>query len=136
MPTTTETSTFTLSNCIGSITGEKYVGDFTAKKDLSLEDHITADRTYRDLLGGINPLYANEAASNIAAVVAELSVRLVETPKWWKEVRGGLKLKDTNVLTEIFEAAKKVSDDCQAERAKKAEEAKKRLEGDVPKEEK
>ena len=127
MPVINETATFTLSNCIGTISGERYDGTFAAKKCLALEDHISADRMYRDLLGGQNPQFANQAASDIAAIVAELSVRLTEWPKWWPETRGGLKLKDSNVLTEIFEGAKKVQDDDQAARTAAAKKAKEQL---------
>lgn len=104
MPIVIEDEKFTLV-ATGEKSKEKFSGDFRAKKCLSLVDHIDSDRMYRDILGGQNPAYANELASNIAAIVAELSVRLTKAPKWWEETRGGLLLKDVNVLKDVYEAA-------------------------------
>lgn len=105
----------------GEKSKEKFVGKFRAKKCLSLEDHVFSDRRYRDILGGQNPSHASPLASNIAAIVAELSVRLTKAPRWWTELNDGLSLKDDNVLAEIYEAACAVETRDREARAKTAQ---------------
>lgn len=95
---------------IGSTTGKLWPGDFRAKTILSFRDKLAADAGRRELLGGAAGNIDPEAAA-AALVISQLSVRLTETPDWWKESKGGLDLEDANVLEAVYKEALKVEDD-------------------------
>lgn len=80
--------------------GEQYKGRFRALPRLSHRLELEKDRKRRDLLGREAGI-PSERAVIYANVIAELSVRLVEWPKWWPEVGFGLDLEDEEPLVEI-----------------------------------
>lgn len=104
----------------GEVTGEKWVGDFVAKKRLSHRDALKKDRTKRELLGG-QPGDPSERALSIAIILSELDVRLVSSPRWWKEKSNGLDLEDEEVLVEIYNKALEVETKDIEERKAKAQ---------------
>lgn len=110
----------------GSTTKEKWTGKFKAKNSLSLRDQLTRDKVRRDLLGtlGGDP---DDNASTIAFMVSELTVRIIESPTWWKEMGNGLDLKDENVMVEVFKQVMQLEKDLRDEMAKQTEEAEKDL---------
>jgi hypothetical protein len=86
---------------VGEVTGEKFWGEFRAKTYLSFRDELQEDKFYRDLLG-IRPEDAQPRAKNQAKCIAQLWVRLTETPDWWKERGNGLDISDDNVIESIL----------------------------------
>lgn len=118
---------FTVS-VIGETTGEKWYGQFKTKTRLSHRDQFRRDQIRRDLLGP-NPEGASPRAENAAEVFSEIALHLVEAPSWWKNADNGLSLEDDNVVAEVFNEIMKAKAEAQAALAKKAEDAKKALEG-------
>lgn len=106
----------------GETSGTRWVGKFRAKKKLSLRDQLNRDKVKRELLGTMGGI-PDPRPESIAIIVAELSVRLVEAPDWWRELGNGLDMEDGNVVTKIWDEALKVQEDYDAERRKRAEEA-------------
>jgi hypothetical protein len=104
---------------VGNFTGETFKGNFRAKKRLSHLDRLRKDQYRRELLGGTAPDQAGQVALDIATIVSELRVRLVDAPKWWLESEGGLQLEDINTLMLVFEGATKIETDA-AEALKKS----------------
>jgi len=89
---------------IGDVTGKLYVGEFRAKPTQSFRDKLLADRMRRDLLGP-DSVGASGESIVTATVIGELSVRLTDTPQFWKESQGGLGLEDFNVLEQVYKQA-------------------------------
>jgi hypothetical protein len=108
----------------GDVTGDKWFGKFKCKTFLSHRDQLASDRIKRELLGAGD---AERGAVNRAHIFAQLRVRLVDAPDWWKASDGGLDLVDDNVLVEIFEQTMKAENDALAEIQKKSETAKDEL---------
>lgn len=86
---------------VGDVTGEKFWGEFRAKTYLSFRDELQEDKFYRDLLGP-RPDDAQPRARNQAKCIAQLWVRLTETPDWWKERGNGLDISDDNIIEQIL----------------------------------
>lgn len=120
MPIVADDEEFTFTST-GEKTKHKYTGKFRAKKSLSMIDHITSDRRFRDLLGGANPSHAGTLAANLAGLSAELSVRITKGPSWWNDSECGLTLRDANVLGELYDAAEAIEKKALAEEIKEAE---------------
>jgi hypothetical protein len=110
-------STFTV-DVVGEITGEKWVGSFTTRLQLSHADQFRRDEIRRRLLGA-NPESASPRALNAAEVFSEISIHITDAPQWWKGNNGGLDLADDNVVAAVF-------DGIVAEKTKAAAETKKR----------
>lgn len=89
---------------IGNETGDLFPGTFRAKQKLSWNDYIQIDKYRRELIGP-NAAEADISVQNRCMYVAELSVRLTESPDWWKQKRGGLDIVDDNVVIEVYEKA-------------------------------
>jgi hypothetical protein len=94
----------------GERTQKLWTGDFRAKKRLGHMDRIRKDGYRRELLGA-NPESASIEASNLAIILSELRVRLMETPEWWTNANNGALLEDEVVLLEIYNKAVKVETD-------------------------
>jgi len=111
--------------------GEEYRGFFSALPQLSHRLTLQKDRKYRELLGD-KPDQADEYSKLLSIYLADLGVRLVRTPNWWKETDGGLELESFNVISEIAqkvsEIIKKANDEIQA----KAEKSRKELKDTKP----
>lgn len=89
---------------IGERTGQQWVGDFTIKTMLSHRDEIRRDRIRRELLGpeAGDP---TDKVWQLAVAFAELSVRVVDAPPFWRSNSDGLDLKDQNVVIEVYKKA-------------------------------
>lgn len=92
-------------NEIGEETGTPYTGLFTVKTILTRQDRFGADRERRRILGGDNPDQAMPGLQGEAFMLGQLSVRVVDAPKFWKDSLGGLLLEDGNVIGRVFEIA-------------------------------
>lgn len=114
----------------GEVTGEKWTGDFSAKKRLSHRDALRKDQVRRELLGA-QPGEPSDRALSIAVILSELSVRLTRTPRWWSEKNGGLDLDDENVLAEVYQKAIDIEVQDAKQRKEKAEEAIKEMRASV-----
>jgi|GEM_PF-3222839 len=112
---------------VGDVTGETLKGTFAAKKWLSHRDRLNQDKIRRELLGSLNPDGASITALSIAEAVSEITVRLIDSPKWWAETQNGLDLQDSNVVSEVYKGVMKVESDALTALEKKGEEAKKAL---------
>ena len=110
----------------GENSGENWVGIFKCKVRLSHRDILRRDAIRRELLGA-NPENASLRAITEANAFAELAVRLVDTPQWWKELDNGLELEDPNVVQAVIDEVEKIVQREVESRAKKVEEAKKIL---------
>lgn len=64
--------------------GENLIGNFEVKKYLTPLDVIEADKMFRELLGGVNPILASDEAKESAFMISQLNVRLVKYPSWFK----------------------------------------------------
>lgn len=95
--------TFTI-DLEGETTGERFTGKFKTKLKLSHRDSITKDNIKRDLLGR-DPDKAGGRAQSLAFISSELTVRIIDSPIWFKESSFGLDLLDDSVLAEIYKKA-------------------------------
>ena len=77
---------------------------------MTKREELAIDRIKRDLLGP-NPSSADSNPVAIASIIAELSVRLTEAPKWWSDSSGGLDLRDENVIASVYEQVMKAEKD-------------------------
>jgi hypothetical protein len=119
--------TLFLENIIGDSTSEVYRGAFVFSTKLSFSDMLKMDRLRRTYLGGENQENASQFAVNIANAIADLSVRVIEGPPWWKESNFGLNLKDYNVLNAVYDLAMLAQKEDEEEREKKKREASDKL---------
>jgi hypothetical protein len=89
-----------LFNHTGELTGRKYEGTFTVKCVLNMADkrrlEIEKSSISADLMNPTNNLSA------IATVVANLRVRVVNSPDWFKQSIQTLDLLDEDVIFEIY----------------------------------
>ena len=107
------TSSFTV-DLVGSETGETFKGTFNCKIRLSLNEQLRRDAIRRQLLGA-NPESTSPRAGNIAEILSEIAVHLMEPiPSWWSGAAGGLELFDDNVIAAVYDGImlekKKVAD--------------------------
>jgi hypothetical protein len=88
----------------GDTSGKEYAGLFTAKTALSFRESLRQDETYRVILG-VRPSEAGEYAATVAGAISYLSIRLTQSPTWWKETNGFLDATgDENVLVTVHKA--------------------------------
>jgi hypothetical protein len=87
-------------NHIGQVTGKKYEGTFTVKCVLNLADKRKVEIERSSLSADLNN--PTESLSAIASIVANLRVRVVDSPDWFKQALVSLDLLDEDVLVEIF----------------------------------
>lgn len=102
----------------GDRTFDIWDGQFTVKTMLSHADQMRQDSLRREFLGP-NAQFATDRAITQADTFADLAVRITKAPDWWASNRGGLDLKDDNVVTKIHEAALKAEKDKTDELRKK-----------------
>jgi len=92
-------------NVLGKVTKESYIGKFKVKCILSPLEEIEADKVYRDLLGN-NYHLSNENIKQKAFALAQLKVRIIESPPFWEnDYIGGGHISDSNVVLEVLELA-------------------------------
>ena len=101
---------FTVDNLKGTTTGTLFNGKFKVRTRLSFRDQLRRDEIRRSLLGPTGT-EATQGAAFVASLVSEMSVRVIESPKWWKDSEGGMDLADMNVLSEVFALAAKAEQD-------------------------
>jgi hypothetical protein len=93
-------STFQIS-MVGAESQETLKGEFKVKTIITPRDILRADSTNRELLG-MNPENASQAARATAFMLSQLSIRILESPSWWREAGNGVDLEDMNVINEVF----------------------------------
>ena len=125
MPFVEEGETITV-NITGKVTGTLWYGKFKVKQSLSMRDQLTRDKITRELAGTLGTPGAG--IEDLAFVLADLSVRIIESPSWWKELNNGLDSKDWNMVKKVWDMASEVETKLMEEIKKRAEEAKGTLE--------
>lgn len=90
---------------IGLKSNESYKGVFQVKCLLNPMAFISADKLYRDLVGG-KPHEAHEHARALAFALSQLKYRVIKMPPFWesKEIDGG-HIDDDNIIMEILNRA-------------------------------
>lgn len=97
-----KTSTFTV-HVTGENSGDRFDGQFTTRNVLSFRLQLERDQTRRRLLGEVPPgTVPTQRVLMSSEMLAELSVRVVESPKWWREADNGQDLEDDEVLVEVY----------------------------------
>lgn len=129
-----ETTTSFTVNITGESTGRVYTGKFLVKTVLSRRDSFIADERRRMLLGS-NPQSAAPNIQGEAYMFGQLSVRILEAPKFWTDSDNGLDLEDVNVIGEIFKIAMEKEDEYSKSLKEQAKEAVKTLSKKVNKSE-
>lgn len=112
---------------IGNNTGEHYSGNFKVKAFLTRRDYFLADQRRREIIGSTSPENAMSALVGEAFMLGQLRARILEGPAWWGASDGGLDLRDSNVIEELFKLALQVQDKAQTELKEKAKEALQKL---------
>jgi hypothetical protein len=119
----------------GDKTKEMHKGTFKAKPMLTHREELAVDRIRRDLLGAGSNDASGQAAAT-ASILAELSVRLVDVPNWWKTSNGGLDLVDENVVATLYDKVMKIEkeaiDGVKQEGAEAKQELKSLVGGNMP----
>lgn len=85
---------------VGETTKQKYFGTFRIKVILTQRERLLVEREYSALLPSDKG--ASEENKLRAAVLAELSVRVVESPDWWKNSDYGRELLDSQPLWDLM----------------------------------
>lgn len=130
--TTLDDSPFSI-NIKDPDTDEQFIGTFRAKKRLSFMDQLTRDKLRRELLG-VTGNEAENRAFSIAAIVAELSVRLTDSPKWWTETNNGLNLYSEILLGAVFDGCMQIEKEYKEQQKKLADVAKNEIKEELQKE--
>lgn len=112
---------------VGETTGEEYVGTFKVKPILHQADQLARDALMRDLLSGKTEGASPRAVSQ-ALLLAEIQIRAVETPAFWKESKNGLTLYDEAVMSTVYDRIQEVERDWRADIKKKHDAARGDLE--------
>ena len=85
----------------GETTNERFKGEFTSLSVLTIGQRMMVEieksRRTNDLR---NP---TGALSMYAEVIATLRVRLIDTPKWWRDGDFGMELLDENVAAAVYD---------------------------------
>jgi hypothetical protein len=103
---------------VGEITGKKYEGTFTVKCVLNLAEKRKVEIERSSMSADLNNPTANLSA--IAGVVANLRVRVVDAPDWFKQSIGTLDILDEEVFYDIFSKCLDKSDEWLSEVKKKS----------------
>lgn len=120
-----ETATIAL-DVKGLATGKRYEGNFTVKTRLTRRDAFQADQIRRSIIGP-NQSEAMPELIMESFYLAQLKVRIVESPKWWSATNDGLDLEDPNVAEELYKLAKDQEDSRREALLKEAEAAVEKL---------
>lgn len=107
----------------GSDTGRRYEGRFTVRCVLNMAQKHALELEKTRLMG--NYASPTDGLAGIAVVLANLRVKIVDAPEWWKQSLGGYEIMDEDVLVALYqkiqEAENKWREDLK-EKAKKAQE--------------
>lgn len=85
---------------VGEDTGKEYKGQFTVLCVLNVgQKHALALEKTR-LLGN----YANptDDLNGLAIILANLRMKIVEAPEWWKQSQGGAAIEDESALVVLY----------------------------------
>lgn len=96
-------------DCTGELTKSRWIGEFRAKAILSHADKFKLERIYAELMPE-NDKFVKENDKIRAAIIAELSVTIVDGPEWWSATRGGQLMADDTPLYELMGACKKMQE--------------------------
>lgn len=88
---------------VGEVTGQSFVGVFSAKTKLSVREQLKQDELYRSLLG-VDCQNASEEAKRLAFALSYLAARITVSPDWWKALEGGMKAEDVNLIAAVNNA--------------------------------
>ena len=100
-------------DCDGEVTKSRWIGTFRIKAILSHADTFAIERMYSKMLpAGTTP---TEEMKVRAAVIAELSTRIVEGPDWWNSTRHGQLMVDSEPLYKLAVKCKEENDKWNAE---------------------
>ena len=86
---------------VGNDTGRKYEGKFTVKTILKIREKHQLELEKTILQADTKSPTAG--LRGISNVLAELRVRVVDGPEWWKQSEGGADLDDENVLLDLYD---------------------------------
>lgn len=88
-------------NVTGSTTDKKYEGQFTVVCILNMarKHQLEIEKT-RLMADFSNP---TETLFGLATILANLRVRIVDSPEWWKQSGGGMNLMDEDVLVALYD---------------------------------
>ena len=85
----------------GDVTFKEYKGSFTVKCVLSMLDkrilEVEKSRIMADISNPTNELIA------LSTIMANLNVRIIESPSWWKEANNGNNIQDENIIVTLFD---------------------------------
>lgn len=115
----------------GEATGLKYEGTFKVKCLLTTAEKVNIGLRIDAYNGGSKTVPQGIAVLN--ATLAELDVRIMESPSFWKDSDGGRQLMDTNVIYEIFAKTNAAEEDFRTRMKEEAEKADKKAEESVKK---
>lgn len=111
----------------GETTGTEYVGSFKVKPILHQADQLARDAAVRDILGS-RASDANPRAVSAAFIIAEIQIRSIETPNFWKESKNGLTLYDEAPMTAAYDKIQEIEKQWREDVKKKADAARTVLE--------
>jgi hypothetical protein len=86
---------------VGQTTGKKYQGTFTVKCALSMADKRKLEIEKTSLSADFNNPTAELAA--ISSIIANLRVKVIDAPDWFKQSIRSLDILDEDVYLEVFD---------------------------------
>lgn len=87
-------------NHTGFLTGHEYAGTFTVRCVLSIQQKHQIELDKTRLMSDLkNP---TDRLDGIASAIAELKVRIMEGPAWWKDSNFGFSLIDEDVVAQLY----------------------------------
>lgn len=93
----------------GESTGLKYEGTFKVKCLLTTSEKVDIGLRLDSYNRGSKTVSQGVAVLN--ATLAELDVRIMESPSFWKDSDYGRELLDTNVIYEVFKKSNEAEED-------------------------
>jgi hypothetical protein len=106
---------------VGEQTQERFKGTFTTRCLLTNAEMVKVAILTDRYNEGSTTLPLGYAMFNRS--IAELEVRLMDSPKWWKDSDGGRLLQDPNVVSALHEACTKAVSEYRAKLVEKAKES-------------
>jgi hypothetical protein len=91
---------------IGDLTEKKYDGAFTVVCALNMAQKHALELEKTRLLGN----YANptDGLAGIAIILANLRVKIIDAPEWWKQSNGGYDIMDEDCLVALYKKVQEV----------------------------
>lgn len=103
----------------GSLTSYKYDGTFTVRCVLNVQQkhQLELDKT-RLMADMKNP---TDRLEGISSALAELKIRIIESPAWWKDSNGGLDILDEDAVAALYTKCTEMEAEWRKELKAKAE---------------